>query len=63
MHRSTTTNVASHCYFDVQATDGHHPLTPGASGKKKTEFLQARELAAPGKGLASQSSFPVQCGA
>ena len=41
MHRfimDPANNVAFHCYFDVQAPDGHHQLSPGASGTEKTEF-------------------------
>jgi hypothetical protein len=30
-------NVAFHCYFDYQAPDGHHQLSPGAKGPT-TEF-------------------------
>lgn len=41
MHRfivAPTNHVAFHCYFDVQAPDGHHQLSPSASGTEKTEF-------------------------
>lgn len=31
-------NVAFHCYFDVQAPDGHHQLSPGKDGNEKCEF-------------------------
>jgi hypothetical protein len=31
-------NVYFHCYFDVQAGDGHHQLSPGISGKEELEF-------------------------
>ena len=31
-------NVMFHCYFDVQAGDGHHQLSPGAKGNEVTEF-------------------------
>lgn len=31
-------HVAFHCYFDVEAPDGHHQLSPGPDGKHKTEF-------------------------
>jgi hypothetical protein len=31
-------HVAFHCYFDVQAPDGHHQLSPGLDGAEKTEF-------------------------
>jgi hypothetical protein len=34
-------NVAFHCYFDVQAPDGHHQLSPGKDGSEKTEFPEA----------------------
>lgn len=34
-------NVAFHCYFDVQAPDGHHQLSPGKDGNEKLEFPQA----------------------
>jgi hypothetical protein len=30
-----------HCYFDVQAPDGHHQLSLGASGNEQTEFPRA----------------------
>lgn len=33
-------NVAFHCYFDFQAPDGHHQLSPGANGAP-TEFPEA----------------------
>jgi len=41
MHRfimDPTNHIAFHSYFDVQAGDGHHQLSPGASGTEKTEF-------------------------
>ena len=41
MHRflkDRANNVAFHCYFDVQAPDGHHQLSPGVKGSEKTEF-------------------------
>jgi hypothetical protein len=41
MHRfisDPTNNVGFQCYFDVQAPDGHHQVSPGASGKEATEF-------------------------
>ena len=31
-------NVLFHCYFDVQAGDGHHQLSPGLNGNEKPEF-------------------------
>lgn len=34
-------NVYFHCYFDVQAGDGHHQLSPGLAGTEKTEFPEA----------------------
>jgi hypothetical protein len=34
----TWDNVTFHCYFDVQAPDGHHQLSLGAGAPKKTEF-------------------------
>ena len=34
-------HVFFHCYFDVQAPDGHHQLSPGFSGNEKTEFPNA----------------------
>ena len=34
-------NVAFHCYFDVNAPDGHHQLSPGANGKEVTAFPNA----------------------
>jgi len=34
-------NVAWHCYFDVQAPDGKHQLSPGKSGTEKIEFPKA----------------------
>ena len=30
--------VMFHCYFDVQAGDGHHQLSPGLSGAETNEF-------------------------
>jgi hypothetical protein len=36
-------NVAFHCYFDVQAPDGHHQLSPGKGGDEKIEFPKASE--------------------
>jgi len=36
-------NVAFHCYFDVEAPDGHHQLSPGEDGKHKTEFQKSAE--------------------
>ncbi|MDQ3814538.1 MAG: beta-mannanase [Armatimonadota bacterium] len=41
MHKFITdpaNNVYFHCYFDVQAGDGHHQLSPGLSGTEATEF-------------------------
>jgi len=41
MHKFITdpaNNVYFHCYFDVQAGDGHHQLSPGLSEKEVTEF-------------------------
>lgn len=41
MHRfihEPTNNVAFHCYFDVQAGDGHHQLSPGLSGAETNQF-------------------------
>lgn len=41
MHRFLTdpvNHVAFHCYFDVQAPDGHHQLSPGITGTEKAEF-------------------------
>ncbi len=34
-------SVLFHCYFDVQAGDGHHQLSPGLNGDEKTEFPAA----------------------
>ncbi len=34
-------NVAFHCYFDVEAPDGHHQLSPGKKAEHKTEFPEA----------------------
>lgn len=31
-------HVVFHCYFDVQAGDGHHQLSPGIKGQEATEF-------------------------
>lgn len=31
-------NVYFHCYFDVQAGDGHHQLSPGIKGDEQCEF-------------------------
>jgi hypothetical protein len=33
--------VYFHCYFDVQAGDGGHQLSPGKSGTEKTKYPQA----------------------
>lgn len=33
--------VHFHCYFDVQAPDGGHQLSPGRSGNEKTEYPEA----------------------
>ena len=41
MHKFITdpaNNVYFHCYFDVQAPDGGHQLSPGLSGTEVTEF-------------------------
>lgn len=37
-------HVSFDCYFDVQAGDGHHQLSPGVSGKEKTEFPKSAML-------------------
>lgn len=37
-------NVFFDCYFDVQAGDGHHQLSPGVSGAEKTEFPESANL-------------------
>lgn len=34
-------NVYFHCYFDVQAGDGHHQLSPGLAEDETNEFPQA----------------------
>ncbi len=34
-------HVAWHCYFDVQAPDGKHQLSPGKKGDEKIEFPEA----------------------
>ncbi len=34
-------NVYFHCYFDVEAGDGKHQLSPGLNGKHATEFPQS----------------------
>ncbi len=34
-------NVAWHCYFDVQAPDVAHQVSPGLKGNEKTEFPKA----------------------
>jgi len=34
-------HVYFHCYFDVQAGDGHHQLSPGLSGNETTEAPKA----------------------
>jgi len=31
-----------HCYFDVQAPDGHHQLSPGASGTMEFPLAAAK---------------------
>jgi hypothetical protein len=36
-------NVAFHCYFDVEAPDGHHQLSPGPDHHHKTEFPKSAE--------------------
>ncbi len=36
-----TNRVYFHCYFDVQAGDGHHQLSPGIAGNEVTEFPQS----------------------
>lgn len=36
-------NVAFHCYFDVEAGDGHHQLSPGL-GNHQSEFPKSGEL-------------------
>ena len=44
MHAVVTrpeSGVAWHAYFDVQAPDGHHQLSPGLRGNEKTEFPEA----------------------
>lgn len=44
MHRFITdpgNHVAFHCYFDVEAPDGKHQLSPGENGIHKTEFPEA----------------------
>jgi hypothetical protein len=33
-----TNHVYFHSYFDVQAGDGHHQISPGVKGTEKTEF-------------------------
>jgi hypothetical protein len=41
MHQFVTdpaNNVYFHCYFDVQAGDGHHQLSPGLNGNETNEF-------------------------
>jgi hypothetical protein len=44
-------NVAWHCYFDVQAGDGAHQVSPGLTGAEKVFFPQSavafRELFGP----------------
>ena len=37
-------NVYFHCYFDVQAGDGHHQLSPGVKTNEKTEFPNASAI-------------------
>lgn len=34
-------NVEFQCYFDAQAPDGQHQISPGADGKEKTDFPNA----------------------
>jgi hypothetical protein len=36
-------HVVMHCYFDVDAGDGAHQLSPGKDGKDKTRFPRAAE--------------------
>lgn len=41
MHRfihNPSNHIFFHCYFDVQAVDGHHQLSPGLSGAETNEF-------------------------
>jgi hypothetical protein len=40
---SNDNHVYFHCYFDVQAGDGHHQLSPGLHGTERTEFPLAAE--------------------
>lgn len=37
-------NVAFHCYFDVQAPDGRHQLSPGVDGNEQTPFPRSATL-------------------
>jgi hypothetical protein len=66
MHRfitDPTNNVVFHCYFDVKAPDGHHQLSPGASGTEKTEFPQAtarfKKLFGARPGVSHSRSWPA----
>jgi len=34
-------NVYFQCYFDVEAPDGHHQLSPGLNGNHTTEFPES----------------------
>jgi hypothetical protein len=46
MHRvimDRRNNVAWHCYFDVEAGDGHHQLSPGKDGNHQTIFPKSAE--------------------
>lgn len=37
-------NVFFECYFDVEAGDGHHQLSPGVGGQEETEFPKSSAL-------------------
>ena len=36
--------VLFHCYFDVQAGDGHHQISPGSGASETPEFPKATDL-------------------
>jgi hypothetical protein len=37
-------NVAFHCYFDVNAPDGHHQLSPGKTGDERASFPKSSAI-------------------
>ena len=39
-------NVAWHCYFDVNAPDGHHQLSPGVGERRENVTVEFPKAAA-----------------